>query len=319
MIMDERNSSTISRTYFLQTLGLLTAGCLVAPTSIIAQTSPVITIKKAAATTPITVQTLRGNIHVLQGSGGNISVFGGPEGKLMVDAGIAVSKDRILAAMAKFGSEPLKYLISTHWHFDHTGGNEWAHQQGASIIGHEITRKNLMKSIRVVDWDYTFVPLPAGALPTTLFSDEHTLEFNGEKIHMKYYKPAHTDCDISVYFPHADVLHVADTWWNPYYPFIDHNSGGTLDGMITACEWNLKMATPSTIIVPGHGAVGDRSQLAQFRDMLVAVRHNVASLKRQGRSLSDTIKAKPTAAFDQKWGAYVLDGAFFTKLVYADV
>jgi glyoxylase-like metal-dependent hydrolase (beta-lactamase superfamily II) len=317
--MDIKKSGTISRGQFLRTTGLMTAGFLFASKNIFAQTSPVITIKKAAGTTPITVQALRGNIHVLQGSGGNISVFNGKDGKLMVDAGIAVSKDRIMAAMAKFAPEPLKYLISTHWHFDHTGGNEWVHNEGASIIGHEITRANLMKTIRVVDWDYTFVPLPKGALPTILFKDEHTLDFNDEKIHMKYYPPAHTDCDISVYFPRADVLHVADTWWNPYYPFIDHNSGGTLDGMIDACERNLKVTTAKTIIVPGHGAVGDRSQLGEFRDMLVAVRHNVSKLKKEGRSLADTIKAKPTAAFDQKWGEYVLDGAFFTKLVYADV
>jgi glyoxylase-like metal-dependent hydrolase (beta-lactamase superfamily II) len=317
--MDIKKSGTISRGQFLRTTGLMTAGLFFASKNMFGQTSPVITIKKAAATTPITVQALRGNIHVLQGSGGNISVFNGMDGKVMVDAGIAVSKDRIMAAMAKFGPEPLKYLISTHWHFDHTGGNEWVHNEGASIIGHEITRANLMKTIRVVDWDYTFVPLPKGALPTTLFKDEHTLDFNGETIHMKYYPPAHTDCDISVHFAHADVLHVADTWWNPYYPFIDHNSGGTLDGMIDACERNLKVTTAKTIIVPGHGAVGDRSQLGEFRDMLVAVRHNVSKLKKEGRSLADTIKAKPTAAFDQKWGEYVLDGAFFTKLVYADV
>jgi glyoxylase-like metal-dependent hydrolase (beta-lactamase superfamily II) len=317
--MDIKKNGTISRGQFLRSTGLITAGFLFASKNMFAQTSPVIAIKKAAATTPITVKALRGNIHVLQGSGGNISVFNGKDGKLMVDAGIAVSKDRIKAEMAKISSEPLKYLISTHWHFDHTGGNEWVHNEGASIIGHEITRANLMKTIRVVDWDYTFDPLPKGALPTTLFKEEHTLDFNGEAIQMKYYKPAHTDCDISVYFPDADVLHVADTWWNPHYPFIDYNSGGTLHGMIDACERNLKMTTDKTIIVPGHGAVGNRSQLAEFRDMLVAVGHNVSTLKKAGRSLADTIKAKPTATFDQRWGAYVIDGAFFTKLVYADV
>jgi len=317
--MDNKKNSTISRGHFLRSAGLITAGFLLTPKDIFAQTSPVITIKSAAATTPITVQALRGDVHVLQGSGGNISVFNGKDGKLMVDAGIAVSKDKIKAAMAKIGSEPLKYLISTHWHFDHCDGNEWVHNEGATIIGHEKTRANLMKTIRVVDWDYTFRPMPTGALPSVVFKDERSLDFNGEKIHMKYYPPAHTDCDISVYFPHADILHVADTWWNPYYPFIDHNSGGSLDGMIDACDRNLKMTTARTIIVPGHGAVGDSSQLGEFRDMLVAVRHNVSKLKKEGRSLADTIKAKPTAVFDHKWGEYVLDGAFFTKLVYADV
>src|SRR6186713_2013735 len=309
--MDENKTTAISRAGFLRSAGLITAGFLSAPRDIFAQTSPVITIKKSAATTPITVQALRGDIHVFQGSGGNISVFNGRDGKLMVDAGIAVSKERIRTALAGISGEPLKYLISTHWHFDHADGNAWVHKEGATIIGHEKTRRNLSRTIRVVDWDYTFQPMPAGALPTVVFKDEYHLDFNGSKIHMKYYSPAHTDCDISVYFPHADILHVADTWWNPYYPFIDHSSGGSLDGMIDACGRNLKMATDKTIIVPGHGAVGNRAQLAEFRDMLVAVRHNVSRLKKEGHSLADTIKAKPTAAFDDKWGQYVLDGAFF--------
>jgi glyoxylase-like metal-dependent hydrolase (beta-lactamase superfamily II) len=136
---------------------------------------------------------------------------------------------------------------------------------------------------------------------------------------MKYYPPAHTDSDISVYFPEADVLHVADTWWNPYYPFIDHNSGGNLDGLIEACNHNIAVTTDKTIIVPGHGAVGTRKELMEFRDMLVTVRMKVAKLKKSGMSLEEAISAKPTEAFDAKFGNFVLDGAFFTKLVYADV
>jgi glyoxylase-like metal-dependent hydrolase (beta-lactamase superfamily II) len=122
-----------------------------------------------------------------------------------------------------------------------------------------------------------------------------------------------------VYFPEADVLHVADTWWNPYYPFIDHNSGGNLDGLIEACNHNIAVTTDKTIIVPGHGAVGTRKELIEFRDMLVTVRMKVAKLKKSGMSLEEAISAKPTEAFDAKFGNFVLDGAFFTKLVYADV
>ncbi len=318
--MNFNSDKRLSRGQFIRSAGILTGALMVAPGKIFAQkTSPVITIKNAAATAPINVQALRGNMHVLSGSGGNISVFNGTEGKLMVDAGIGVSKPRVAKALADISNEPLKYLINSHWHFDHTDGNEWVHQAGATIIAHRQTRKNLATTIRVVDWDYTFNPAPHGALPTVLFDSEHTMQFNGASIHMKKYAPAHTNCDISIYFPHADVLHVADTWWNPYYPFIDHNSGGTLDGLIAACNHNLSITTDKTIIVPGHGAVGNRGELMQFRDMLVSVQHNVSKLKKEGRSLADTVAAKPTAAFDDKWGKYVLDGSFFTKLVYADV
>ncbi|HTL10711.1 MAG TPA: MBL fold metallo-hydrolase [Chitinophagaceae bacterium] len=313
-------ANPFSRKQFLRSAGLITAGLLLSPRRIFAQgTSPVITIKNAAATEPVNVQTLRGNMHVLSGSGGNISVFNGVDGKLMVDAGIGVSKPRVEAALQQISNKPVKYLVNSHWHFDHTDGNEWIHQAGATIIAQRQTKENLAKTIRVVDWDYTFTPAPAGALPTILFDAEHRLQFNGSSIHMKKYAPAHTNCDISVYFPHADVLHVADTWWNPYYPFIDHSSGGTLSGMISACNHNLSITTDKTVIVPGHGAVGNRAQLVQFRDMLLTVQHNVSKLKKEGRSLPATVAAKPTRKFDEKFGKFVLDGAFFTKLVYADV
>jgi glyoxylase-like metal-dependent hydrolase (beta-lactamase superfamily II) len=317
--MGIHQKNTIERGHFLRSAGILTAGIIFAPREIFAQTSPVTTIIAAAAKYPVTVQALRGNINVLQGSGGNIAVFNGPDGSLMVDAGISVSKNKIMTAMAAIGPGPLKYLINTHWHFDHADGNEWVHNAGATIIAHENTKKNLSKSITVKDWNYTFKPHTKAGLPAIVFQKEHTLKFNGSEIKMKYYPPAHTDSDISVYFPEADVLHVADTWWNPYYPFIDHDSGGKLDGMINACTHNLAVTTDKTLIIPGHGAVGNRNELSQFRDMLVSIKESVSKLKKSGRSLKDTIAAKPTKAFDAKFGNFVLDGAFFTKVVYADV
>ncbi|MBC7935572.1 MAG: MBL fold metallo-hydrolase [Rhizobacter sp.] len=317
--MDIHQKDTVTRGHFLRSVGILTAGIMFAPREMFGQTSPVNTIIAAAAKDPITVQALRGNIHVLEGSGGNIAVFNGPDGMLMVDAGISVSQKKIESAMAGISAAPLKYLINTHWHFDHADGNEWVHNAGATIIAHENTKENLSKSIRVKDWNYTFKPHTKAGLPTVVFQNEHTLKFNGSQIQMQYYPPAHTDSDISVYFPEADVLHVADTWWNSYYPFIDHDSGGTLNGMISACDHNLKVTTDKTIIIPGHGAVGNRTQLREFRDMLLSIRENVSKLKKAGRSLKDTIAAKPTKAFDARFGNFVLDGAFFTKLVYADV
>lgn len=315
----QSESKNISRAHFLRSTGFLTVGFLLAPRGVFAQQSPVITIINEAAKTPITVHTLRGNMHVLEGSGGNIAVFNGADGLLMVDAGISVSQQKIKDALAGISNKPLRYLINSHWHFDHADGNEWVHNYGATIIAHERTRENLSKTIRVKDWDYTFKPHTKAGLPTVVFSKEQTLKFNGSSIQMKKYVPAHTDCDISIYFPEADVLHVADTWWNAYYPFIDHDSGGSLDGMITASNHNLSITTDKTIIIPGHGAVGNRSELREFRDMLVSVKEKVSKLKKSGRSLKETIAAKPTAAYDAKFGKYVLDGAFFTKLVYADV
>jgi glyoxylase-like metal-dependent hydrolase (beta-lactamase superfamily II) len=142
---------------------------------------------------------------------------------------------------------------------------------------------------------------------------------NNTRIVLKYYLPAHTDSDISVSFTEADVVHVGDTWWNGVYPFIDYSTGGTIDGQIRAAEANLNAVTANTIIIPGHGPVGGRAELAEFRDMLVAIRENVAALKKQGRSLAEAIAAKPTTAFDSKWGNFLITPAAFTGLVYMGV
>ena len=317
--MNYEQKNKMSRAGFIRTASILTAGTILVPRKLFAQESPVITIKNEAAKATISVQALRGNILLMQGSGGNIAVFNGPEGLLMVDGGIAVSQQKIIAALNRISNKPIKYLINTHWHFDHAEGNEWIQRTGATIIAHENTKKNLGSTITVRDWNYTFTPAPKGALPALTMRDEKKLRFNSEEIQMKYYKPAHTDCDISVYFPEADILHVGDTWWNAHYPFIDHDSGGTMDGMIAASNHNLSITTDKTLIIPGHGAAGNRNQLRQFRDMLVSVREKVAALKKAGRTMQETVEAKPTAAFDAQYGNFVLNGAFFTKLVYADV
>jgi glyoxylase-like metal-dependent hydrolase (beta-lactamase superfamily II) len=137
---------------------------------------------------------------------------------------------------------------------------------------------------------------------------------------LKYYGPAHTDGDISVTFGEADILHAADTYWNGIYPFIDYSTGGGIDGMIAASDANLAATTDKTIIIPGHGnPVSNRAELKEFRDMLVAIRGSVAALKKQGRSRDETVAAKPTAAFDAKWGNFVIDPGFFTRLVYEGV
>ena len=281
--------------------------------------SPVVKINEAAARADITVQRLRGNISVLMGSGGNVTVLTGPDGKLLVDAGIAVSRPRIEAALASISDAPIKYLIDTHWHWDHTDGNEWVHQAGATIIAQENTLKRLSTTTRVEDWNYTFQPWPIDARPTVVFTKDKTLHFDGETIELRGYGPGHTDSDISVYFKKADVMALGDIFWNGVYPFIDIATGGSIDGAIRLANRCLAQVTDRTIIVSGHGPVGDRAQLVEFRDMLVAVRKNVARLKKQGKSLDEVLAAKPTAAYDAKWGGFVIDPAFFTRLVYASL
>jgi glyoxylase-like metal-dependent hydrolase (beta-lactamase superfamily II) len=320
MIMKTEQSRGISRRRFIASAGLTAAALTLAPRRAFADdTSPVIIIRNAAATAKINVTKLRGNVSVLIGSGGNIAVLTGRDGKLLVDAGITASRPQIAEALNSLGSDPVKHLINSHWHFDHTDGNEWIHSIGAEITAHENTRKHLATTTRVEDWNFTFPPGPPGALPTKLITADQTLNLNGTALALKYYPPAHTDSDISVEFVNADIIHVADTFWNGHYPFIDYSTGGSIDGMIRAAEANVARVTEKTIVIPGHGPIGNKSQLTEFRDMLVAIRDKVAALKKQGRSRDEVISAKPTTDYDAKWGGFVIDGNFFTRLVYAGV
>jgi glyoxylase-like metal-dependent hydrolase (beta-lactamase superfamily II) len=263
------------------------------------------------------VETLRGNITVLFGSGANIVVLSDKQGKVLVDSGIRVSEVKVKATLNKISPAPLTYVINTHWHWDHTDGNGWMHQSGATIIAHRNTLKRLSRATHVDDWNWTMLPVSIGARPTLLVDDSKTLSFAGEIIHIEHFGPGHTDGDLSVYFQKADVLALGDTFWNGYYPFIDNQDGGDINDAIKWADKTIARTTDNTIVIPGHGPMGTRTQLIEFRDMLVTVRDKIAALKKEGKSLDEIIAAKPTAAFDDKWGQFVIDPAHFTRLVYA--
>lgn len=316
------DQTRLDRRDFLGVAGLFTAGILLSPKFMMAQVKkdgPVEIITKAAATAKINVTKLRGNISMVEGSGGNIAVLNGPEGKLLIDAGINVSQAHVQAALNSISNKPIKMLINSHWHFDHTSGNEWLHKAGATIVSQDVTRNYLKRDVYQADWKFTFKALPEGGIPTVIYKTEYNKKFNGENIKVKTYKPAHTDGDSFIHFQNADILHVADTFWNAYYPFIDYSTGGSIDGMIAASARNIQMTTNHTIVIPGHGAIGNRAQLIEFHDMLSTIRERVAKLKKQGRSLNEAIAAKPTASFDPKFGKFVINGDFFTNLVYRGV
>jgi len=290
------------------------------PHTVLAEvTTPVLDINNEVSTGAVEAQSIRGNISVLIGSGGNIGVLNTPEGKLLVDAGIAVSKPKIVTALDSLGASPIRFVIDTHYHWDHTDGNAWLAESGATIIAQENTLKRLTTGTRVIDWSFHFPASPAGGLPTITFISDKTMTFGDETIVMKHYQEGHTDSDITVYFKKADVLQVGDIWWNGYYPFIDYSAGGSIDGVIREVDSCIEASTPHTIIIPGHGPLGTRAGLVEFRDMLVAVRANVARLKHQGKTLAETVDAKPTAAYDAKFGQFLINPAFFTHLVYMGV
>jgi glyoxylase-like metal-dependent hydrolase (beta-lactamase superfamily II) len=317
--MSTRVANAVSRRQFLISSGVAMAAACLAPPRLFAQEGLVGIALKESATAKITVQALRRNISVLLGPGGNIAVLTGPDGKLLVDAEVVTARSNVAAALAGINVDPVKQLINTHWHFDHTGGNDWMHQAGASILAHENTRKRLSADTRVEGWVYTFPAAPAGAIPATVFQDEHTVRANGSTLALKYYGPAHTDSDIFVHFTEADVLHTGDTFWNRNYPFVDYSTGGSIDGQIRAAEANVAKVSATTIVIPGHGAVAGKADLTLFRDVLVEAREKVAKLKKLGRTLEEVIAAKPTARYDAEWGQSFQSPKSFLGWVYQGV
>jgi glyoxylase-like metal-dependent hydrolase (beta-lactamase superfamily II) len=276
-------------------------------------------MRAGGAAAKIVTIPVRNNVRALMGSGGNILVLPGPDGKISVDSGFATSRTQITEALAAISPEPLRHVIDTHWHFDHTDGNEWMHEVGATIIAQEKVRERMSSRQTIPAFDAVLSPSPAAALPTILFPQTHKVALNGEVIQLRRLTPAHTDTDISVFFTYANVLHTGDTFFNGYYPFIDYNSGGSIDGLLAASRENLSLADEKTVVVPGHGELGSRKDLLNFDEMIVTIHDRVKELKKSGRSLEEVVAAKPTAKFDAKWAGGFISPSFVTELFFVGV
>lgn len=318
--LDDLECSGRPRRRFLADIGLLGLGGCLGPRWLHAQENEgvVDVFRRHAATASIATERLRGGIAVLSGSGGNIAVLSGADGMFVVDAGVDTSRRQLAEALAKTGAQPITHVVNTHWHFDHTGGNDWLHAAGATIVAHENTRKHMSKTTRVEDWKHTFPPSAAAALPEVIVTERHEVRVNGETIVLEPYGPCHTDSDISVRFTNADVLQTGDTWWNRQFPFIDYSTGGSITGTIRAAEANVAAAGAGTLVIPGHGPVGGRRELVEFRDMLVTVRDRVAAQKKKGLALAEVIATSPTKGYDA-WGAFTINAETFAALVFAGV
>ena len=315
--------SLISRRGFLGSSAVVAGAAMFAPRTVFAQevSQPdvIINARKAAASAKITTQKLRGGVYVLMGSGGNIAVLPGAQGKVLVDSGMSTSQPQIVEALNGISADPISHLINTHWHYDHTDGNEWMHTAGATIIAQENCKARLSSPQQMKAFNATFPPAPKGAIPTKTFAEKDRTKLNGVTLSMAHYEPAHTDTDISIYLVEADVLHTGDTWFNGFYPFIDYSTGGSINGMIKAADRNLAIARADTIIIPGHGPIGDRKQLQEFRDVLVYARDSVAALKKQGKTLPEVVAAKPTEKYDATYGGGFMKPEAFLGLVYQGV
>jgi glyoxylase-like metal-dependent hydrolase (beta-lactamase superfamily II) len=307
------------RRFFAAASVAATAVCFT-PQQLLAEEGCVVDLmRNSAAAAKLTLVSVRKNISVVIGSGGNITVLAGADGKLLVDAGLVGSRPQITEALAKVSPDPVTHVVNTHWHFDHTDGNSWLRAEGAEILAHEGTRRRMQVVNRVEPLGHTFPPAPRKALPTSVFKGEHTLFINDSEVRLHHCGSAHTDCDVAVHFVPEDVLHLGDTYFNNYYPLIDYSSGGSINGLIAATERHLSWCTGRTVLIPGHGAVGNRATLSAYREMLVTCRDRILRLKQEGRTEGEVVAAKPTADHDAEYGAFLIKPEIFTKLVYAGV
>jgi cyclase len=256
---------------------------------------------------------------MLTGAGGNLGLSVGEDAAFLVDDQFAPLTPKIEAAVAKLTSKPIRFVINTHWHFDHTGGNENFARAGALIVAHENVRKR-MSSEQFIEFLNLRVKMePRAALPAITFARDTTFHLNGDEIRVLHVPAAHTDGDAIVHFRKTDVIHMGDVYFNGFYPFIDTSSGGTIDGVVAAADQALAIAGEGTRIIPGHGPLAKRADLVRYRDMLATVALRVRTAAREGRKLEDVVAAKPTADFDAAWGKGFLTPDRFVEMVYRDV
>ena len=236
-------------------------------------------------TAQIRVEQVAPGVAVLFGRGGNIGLSYGADGNILIDDQFAPLTERILAAIHTLDPDPVRFLINTHWHGDHTGGNENIARTGTVIVAQDNVRRR-MSMDQVVRGD-PVPPSPAGALPVITFSDSTTFHLNGDDLRVVHVEHAHTDGDSLVYWTRANVLHMGDTFFNGLLPFIDLDSGGSIDGAIAAVESGLDLANDQTVIIPGHGPLARRADLVRYRDMLRTLRDRVAAEIHSGKTLDE--------------------------------
>jgi cyclase len=274
---------------------------------------------------PMETKKLADNVTMFDGPGGAVVVLNGPDGKFVVDSFVAPAWPRLKEALDGLGNAPVKYVIDTHWHFDHTDNNAPLHAAGATVLAHENTKKRMSEPhdlpvlYRGPDGALAglhFDPSPAEALPQQTFADSYTLQANGETLVLQHLAPAHTDTDIYVHFQKADVIQMGDTFFNGMYPYIDPGTGGKISGMIAAADKILSLAGNDTRIVAGHGPLGNKADLTKSRDLLVTLRDRVQKLKSAGKSAQEAVAEKPFADLEPVWGKGVINGDQFVQIVY---
>jgi len=255
-------------------------------------------------------------IHMLMGMGGNICVSSGIDGVFIIDDQYAPLTEKIKTAIADITPGPIRFVINTHWHADHTGGNENMGDAGAVIIAHENVRKRLSADQVLAVFNRTIPALSKKGLPVITFTRDIAFHLNGQRIDVFHIKHAHTDGDAVAYFTDANVIHTGDILFVGMYPFIDIEHGGSINGMIDATNRILGMIDDNTRIIPGHGVLTDKHGLISYRDMLTNIRDRIQSQINAGKTLEEIKFSQPTQAFDSEWGGGFIKPDIFVGIVY---
>jgi glyoxylase-like metal-dependent hydrolase (beta-lactamase superfamily II) len=292
--------------------------------TIMALSGPVFAQQPPAAAPPlpdfskveIKTTNLGDNIYMLEGQGGNITVAVAKDGIIMVDGQYAPLHDKIKAAVEAISNKPIKYLINTHFHGDHTGGNEAFAKDGATIVSQVNVKNRLAAGTSNGLTGAKTPPAPPAALPSDTYTSFSKIRLEGRVADLKHIANAHTDGDTYVWFKTANVLSTGDTFTNGRYPNIDFANGGNIKGMIAATDAYLKLVNARTKIVPGHGPLADRAALMEYRAMLISAHDRMTKLVKEGKSEDDVVMAKPFADFDAKWAPTELASKDFIRVVY---
>lgn len=273
----------------------------------------------AADVVPIETLAVTSKLSMLSGRGGNVAVLNGDDGVIVVDAQYASQYEVIAQALAQMSAEPVKFLLNTHWHDDHSGGNERMQSTGAVIVAHENVRKRLSTDQFIEFFKAERPAAPTTAWPVVTFQKDVTFHLNGEEIHVFHVRNAHTDGDAVVHFKNANVVHTGDVFFHRRYPFIDSSSGGSITGMIAAVENILARIDGDTKIIPGHGALTDKRGLEAYLAMLTGTHNAIATMMVAGNNVEQIVAAQPTAAYDAVWGNSFLNPETLVRLIVDNI
>lgn len=271
-------------------------------------------------TAQLSVKTVTEHISVIWDlKNGNTLVFAGEDGVLVVDTKSVELAEALLGKISKISKQPIRFVVNTHWHFDHVAGNEIFSNTGATIIAHKNVRQRMSTTQNIEIFNMTFPPAPQMALPVLTFTEDLEVHMNSENVKLFHIAPGHTDGDGILYFPKANVIHVGDLYFNGLYPYIGVPTGGSINGMISVGRRLLDMIDDNTTIIPGHGPLATKTKYTEFLDMLTNIRDTIKQQIADGKSAEAVIASKPTQPFDEKWGNGFLKPNDFVGLVYMDL